>query len=178
VTGTHALATLGTVELRRGDFRQAAVYLQQALDDSRELGNHRFSYALSVLGMVRLAEGDHEQSFRLLQQALDQSRATSDRVVETHTLNCLGEAWLAAGRPGQALAAHAEALILAEETGNSYEQARAHRGRARAHQAAGDDIAEIRRQQHAALAIYAELGAPEADEIRAEMAAVRPADAS
>ena len=74
------------------------------------------------------------------------------------------------GQPGQACAQHAAALGLAIADGDKYQQARAHHGLARACQAAGDP-GQARHHWQQALALYTDLGAPEADQVRAQLAA-------
>ena len=62
------------------------------------------------------------------------------------------------------------ALAAALLIGNRHEQARAHRGLARALTAAGRDD-EARPHWNSALDLYQRLGVPEADELRASLAA-------
>lgn len=96
-------------------------------------------------------------------------RQIGDRQAEADTLNSLGEAFLGTGCPAEARIHHAAALDSASQTGNTYEQARAHNGLGRTHRVAGD-LGEARHQRQQALALYESLGAPEADQIRAEIA--------
>jgi hypothetical protein len=71
----------------------------------------------------------------------------------------------------------ADAASVATQAGEKYEQARAHHGLARAHQASGDSArADIHWKQ--ALTLYTEFGAPEADQIRAQLAAGQHAPTS
>ncbi len=65
-------------------------------------------------------------------------REIGDRDGEAEALNAAGEALLAAGRPVDACAQHAAALVLASQNGERFQQARAHDGLAAAHAAAGD----------------------------------------
>ena len=67
---------------------------------------------------------------------------------------------------GQARAQHHDALTLARQTGARYEQARAHDGLARAYQATGD-CSHARRHWQQALAVYTDMGVPEAGQVRA-----------
>jgi hypothetical protein len=61
------------------------------------------------------------------------------------------------------------ALGLASQVGDKYEQARAHSGLARGYQATGEP-ARAHRHLQQALALFTELGAPEADQLRAQLA--------
>jgi tetratricopeptide (TPR) repeat protein len=97
-------------------------------------------------------------------------REMGDRSSEAETLNSLGDVLLATGQPGDARAQHAAALGLAGQVGDRYEQARAHYGLARVCDAAGDPSRALPHWRQA-LALYAELSAPEAGQIRARLAA-------
>ena len=70
--------------------------------------------------------------------------------------------------PAAALDRHRAALALARQTGDRYEQARAHDGLARALGDAGRPEADEHRQQ--ALAGYAALGVPPADPVHCQRA--------
>jgi tetratricopeptide (TPR) repeat protein len=81
---------------------------------------------------------------------------------------------IASGRPAEALTEHSAALGLAAEAGERYEQARAHQGLAAAYHASGDLAAALVHWRQA-LRRYARLGSPEADEVRARLAAASDA---
>ncbi|MGH3155040.1 MAG: tetratricopeptide repeat protein [Streptosporangiaceae bacterium] len=85
-------------------------------------------------------------------------------------MNALGEIALATGQPGQAHTRYTAALDIAAQIGRRYEQARAHRGLGHSYLATGDQR-QARHHWQQALALYAELGAPEAGQIRALVAA-------
>jgi DNA-binding SARP family transcriptional activator/Tfp pilus assembly protein PilF len=165
-----ALLTLGEVSLRQGAYQHATGLLQQALALLNEIGdrNHE-AIALARLGEAYLRLGRHEQAASHLRQALALARETGDRHDEADTLNGLGEVFLGTGQPGQARVQHASALSLATQTGVKYQQARAHHGLARAHQAIGDP-GQARRHWQQAFTLYTSLGAPEADQVRAQLA--------
>lgn len=93
------------------------------------------------------------------------------RVVEADALNGLGDVLFHTGEAGKARVHHTAALRLASEAGGPLEQARAHSGPARACQADGDSL-QARHHWQQALTRYAAIGAPEADEIRARLAAI------
>jgi tetratricopeptide (TPR) repeat protein/transcriptional regulator with XRE-family HTH domain len=176
----HTLGSLGAAEVRQGEYVQAAEHLRLALALNREISYRAGeAYTLSVLGELCLAEGRHQAAFDHLFEALAQVREAGDKIIETATLNILGGVFLAVGQPDQACTQYASALALASEMGDDYEQARAHCGLASGYRAAsaaghgsihGSD-AEVRHHWETALAIYAELAAPEADQIRAQLAA-------
>lgn len=164
-----ALVNLGEVSLRQGAYQDATRQLHQALALARELSdrNHEAS-ALVRLGEVCLRQGHHDQAAGHLQQALALAGETGDKEDEAEALNGLGEVLTVTGQPALARARHAAALELASQIGGKYQQARAHSGLARAWQAVGA-LDEARRHWHQALSRYTELGAPEADQVRAHL---------
>ena len=64
---------------------------------------------------------------------------------------------------------------MASEIGDQYERARAHNGLARTFHATGD-AGQARRHWQQALALFTELGAPEADQVRAQLTAAHDAE--
>ncbi len=168
----NALANLGVVYLRQGRYEQADDDLRQALTLFRETGNRvGVGYALANLGVVNLRQGRHEQAADDLRQALTVFRETGDRDGEAEALNRMGETLHATGQSEQARAQHAAALALAVETGDRYQQARAHAGVAHTRHAAGEHGLAGQHWQHA-LTLYTELGVPDADDVRAHLAAL------
>jgi tetratricopeptide (TPR) repeat protein/transcriptional regulator with XRE-family HTH domain len=168
---TVCLANLGVVDLRRGRYQQAGRYLKRALALSQEIGNPiNTAYSLTNLGAVDLRQGRYRQAESRLRQALILSREFGERSSEAEARNGLGEVLLAAGRPGDARAEHATALSLASQIGEVYEQAHAHSGLAASHYATGESGRAVCHWQEA-LMLYARLGCPEADSVRARMAA-------
>ena len=95
-------------------------------------------------------------------------RDIGGRTNETDALNCLGEVLTALGQPGQAGAQHRQALTLASEASDRYQQARAHDGLARAYHAAGDTRA-ARYHWEIALSLYHDLGVPDEKQARAAL---------
>jgi tetratricopeptide (TPR) repeat protein len=165
-----ALGNLGAYRLRQGRLGQAARLLQSSLVLSREIGNRNVeAVALARLGEVRSRLGHFQQAVDRLQQSLAVACAAGNRDDEADALNTLGEVFLAAGRPRDARDRLGAALELATETGLEYEQARAHDGLGHAYRVTGD-AAEAHRHWQQALSIFAELGVPEADQVRAQLA--------
>jgi DNA-binding SARP family transcriptional activator/tetratricopeptide (TPR) repeat protein len=167
----RALLNLGIVEERQGLYQRAGRHLQQALDMFREAGDRSGqAYALTSLGDVDVRRGRDQQATSRLQRALAMFRLTGDRSGEAKALNGLGESLLAAGRPSEGRPQHATALYLASQIGDRYEQARAHNGLASSFIAAGDED-QARQHWGEALTHFADLGAPEAAEVSAQLAA-------
>jgi tetratricopeptide (TPR) repeat protein/DNA-binding XRE family transcriptional regulator len=172
------LDRIGLIDLARGDYQQASSHHQQALALYRETGDRMGqASAMARLGLACHGQGRYEQAARHLQRALTLNEEISDLVGQAGTRNGLGAALLAIGRPADARTQHSAALKLAGQAGNQYEQARAHDGLASSYQASGGP-AKARRHWQQALALYIDLGSPEADQIRAKLAQATTAAAS
>lgn len=165
-----ALANLGEIELRQDRHEQAASYLREALDGFRQVGD-RVSEADTVanLGITELRQGRPADALDFLNQALAICRQTGDVPRQALALNGLGDVQLAMEHPAQARRHYDAALELAARAGEKYEQARAHAGLGNAYQASGAR-SQARRHWREALAGYSDLGAPEADQVRARLA--------
>ncbi len=170
----RALSNLGIVDGRQGRYSQATDHLQLSLALCRTTGDRvGEAGALTNLGDVELRRGRHQQATSHLKQALALYRATGYPGGEAEALNSLGELLLATGRPADARTQHDAALGLASQTGDQYQQARAHHGLGRAQHALGHP-SRARRHWQQALTRYADIGAPEADQIGALLAADDP----
>jgi DNA-binding SARP family transcriptional activator/tetratricopeptide (TPR) repeat protein len=166
----HALCSLGEVDLRQGDDGRAAGHFERALALFRETGSRSGeARALAGLGDASLRQGRYEQAAEKHQRSLAVCSEIGDLSGQASALNGLGEVLLASGQCSDARAQHAAALSVTSQSGEQYEQARAHNGLARACHAAGDS-GLARRHWHEALTIYASLGAPETDQVRAHLA--------
>jgi hypothetical protein len=97
-------------------------------------------------------------------------RLAGERYGEATALNGLGEAASAAGHADEALAYHAAAQTAAADFGGRGEVARAHAGLAQAYRALADGT-QADEHLRRALDLYAELGSPEAEQMRARQAA-------
>jgi DNA-binding SARP family transcriptional activator len=165
-----ALSRLGVLWARLGQYQRAIRCQRQSLAVSRDIRNPaEEATALAELGKVEVRLGRHYQAAGHFRQALEICRETNNRAVEVMALNGLGEALLATGQPGQAHGEYAAALTGAREISDRREQASAHDGLGRVHHA----TRELRKARHhwkQALAIYARLGAPEADQVRDRLA--------
>jgi DNA-binding SARP family transcriptional activator/Tfp pilus assembly protein PilF len=168
---SFALARLGRIYLRQSHYEQAARCFSDSLALFHKAGSKASeAEILTLLGLVRLRQGRYDQATDHQQQALSLSREVGDRSVEAIALNGLGETLLATGRPADATATFVAALELTTHD-HAYQAARAHQGLGRAYHVTGDARRALEHWQ-AALALYAELGAPEADEVRAQLAAL------
>ncbi len=165
------LSNLGRAYRAQGRWHQALECTQRSLVLCRDTGNRvGEAYALAYLGDIYLIQDRHDQAMDHHQQALAIFRQTGDQPGRAQALNSIGEALRAVGQPVRARAEHAVALRLASQTGDKYEQARAHNGLAHCHHPVGDP-AQAHHHWQQALALYAELGVPEAGQIRAQLSA-------
>jgi tetratricopeptide (TPR) repeat protein/transcriptional regulator with XRE-family HTH domain len=157
----EALGQLGIVYRHQGRYAEAEDLHRQALDIVRAAGNRAAEgYALGHLGTVYERMGRHAEAVDHHRQALDIAEEIGNSNLTAEVLNRLGDT-LRASDPAQAEALYRRALDLTAKTGNRYQLARAHHGIAST--SADPDDARQHRQQ--ALALYHELGVPEASEV-------------
>jgi DNA-binding SARP family transcriptional activator/Tfp pilus assembly protein PilF len=165
----RALSNLARVNIRLGRCQEAVGQLQQALALCHQTGSRiSQAYILVSLGEADLRQGHLKQAAGHQRRALALFREAGDRSGEVEALNGLGQASAAAGEPEQARTEYAAALSVARQIGDKYEQARAHDGLAHSYCVAGDH-AQARLHGQQALTLYSELGAPEADQVRARL---------
>jgi tetratricopeptide (TPR) repeat protein len=85
-----------------------------------------------------LRQGQPDDAARYLGEAAAKYRELGSRSGEADALNSLGEVLVATGRRHHGRAEYAAALGLAAQTGDKYQQARAHRGLGQACRASRD----------------------------------------
>ena len=95
-------------------------------------------------------------------------RETGQRDNEAGALNGLGEAAHATDRATEALGYFTAAQVIAAEVGIREQEARALTGLGNAY-CALDRLARAREHYQRALALYIDLGAPQADQVRARL---------
>jgi tetratricopeptide (TPR) repeat protein len=172
------LDSLGEVEMRSGRYGPAGEHLLQALTLYRQLGDHNGeAWALESLGTLHARLGQPDQAIEHHQQALAIFRETGERDGEACALNGLGEAAHTAGRDADALTHHTAAHAIAADAGDREQQARAHSGLGQAHYTLGN-LALAREGYQHALALYTDLGLPQADQIRTHLAQLATSDNS
>jgi DNA-binding SARP family transcriptional activator/Tfp pilus assembly protein PilF len=155
----YALASLGDVAARQRDSRRAVTCYREALTIFRRT-NERAGTALALDGL-----GAVTHDVVVLREALEIFRQLGERAGETRAANSLGEVLTASGRPADGRVEHLTALTLAAEMGDRYEGGRAHAGLARVAEMLDDpDTAGGHWRQ--AWSRYAQIGAPEAQDIR------------
>jgi DNA-binding SARP family transcriptional activator/tetratricopeptide (TPR) repeat protein len=162
------LGNLGMIHERLEQHDDAIRHFRQSLAITAKSGDHRISsHNLTNLGNVFGRLGRHAEAAVQHLQALALARETGDRGAEGEILNNLGDTRCATGHLTEALALHHQALALAREVRDRHEEARAHHGAGTALQVS--DPGSARQQWAAALAIYRELGVPEADALRDQL---------
>jgi tetratricopeptide (TPR) repeat protein len=165
----HAMSKIGELNVRRGRLAGAADFFEQSLAICRRIDNPvGLADGLRNLGDVSLRQGDYQQAISYLRQALAVHRQAGSQHGEIMTLRTLAEALHGVGQPAAARAELEAALRLATETGNTYQQATAHHDLAESHHRAGRDE-QARHHWQQALDLYAQLGAPEADQVRSRL---------
>jgi tetratricopeptide (TPR) repeat protein len=158
----YALDALGLVDLRLRRPVQAADHHRHALTLFRQVGAREGEGdACSNLGNACRWLGDHEQAVEHHRRSIALFREMGDPGGLVTALNSLGETLCAAGRAPRARVAHTIALTIATQIEERYEQACAHRGLAHVHHVAGD-ADQARRHWQLALALFVDLGVPEA----------------
>lgn len=167
----EALGNLGLVYQRKGELTTAIDHHRRALALFQQVG-YRIgeAYALNDLGTVHMRLGQPTEAAHHLRQALLQFRELDVRAGEAEALNGLGEALYAAGVLNDAVARHADALAVAVDIGDRYEQGRAYAGMAAIHESLGE-VDRARRCREQALTAYRGLDVPEAEALRARLTA-------
>ncbi|WP_291415893.1 tetratricopeptide repeat protein [Actinophytocola sp.] len=166
-----ALDHLGVIEQLTGHYEQAGEHHRQALALSRQIGDpDDEARALNNLGDLARRTGRYGESVGHYERSLSLYRDLGDPAGQATAVNGIGEVALATGDHARALAAHAEAHMYASKIGQQPEQARACAGLGEVHHHLGE-AAEAREQWQQALALYEELGVPEAGEMRARLTA-------
>jgi tetratricopeptide (TPR) repeat protein len=176
--GTCTLVNLGNLHARLGQYTEALDYHQQALDVHRTAHDRvGEGETLSYLGETYLRSGRLDQARERLGEALEISRATGDRGSEAHTLNVLGETLRALGDGDDAAERHEAARVITIEIGDDAECARALRGIGHVRY---DELRWHAAREHwtEALTIYADLGLPEADQVRELLTALDEAEST
>jgi DNA-binding SARP family transcriptional activator/tetratricopeptide (TPR) repeat protein len=169
------LNNLASVEMRVERYAEAAAHLREALAAIEELGSDRGrAHALDTLGILHLRLGEPDLATEHFQRALTEFRRVGERVGQAWSTNGLGEVARFNGDAAAALALHADALAIAVAAGSRYQQARAHAGVGHAHRSLGNQGRARTHYEHAYLG-YLELDMPDAEEMRAALAAVAAA---
>ena len=165
----HSLATLA---VRQGRYADALDHAEQSLRLYRAIGyKHGEANCLNTLGWFRAHLGDYQQARMLCQQALTLNAEVGDRVLEACAWDSLGFIEQQLGNSPEAAACYERSLRAIRETDRRPGAAAIlmHLGDAR--HAAGE-LRQAREAWQQALAVFEDLGRPDADAIRAKLAGV------
>ena len=122
----NALSDLGVVHRMTGQYQEAALVLDQALDMYRQLGDRPGqANALLDLGALRLVTGDYASAASTLRTALEIYRDVGDLFGQAHALNYLGDAQRMTGDYLAATEALDAALSMYRRLGNRRGEANA-----------------------------------------------------
>jgi tetratricopeptide (TPR) repeat protein len=166
------LNILGCEAARQGRMDESLAHHRRAMQIHRA-NNDRFgiSVANDGLGLAYLAGRRYREACEHFEIALTVARESGDVISLAGILNNLGEGRTGAGEFSLGVVHHREALDRARQTGDRFEQARALDGLAKAHVGAGQHP-DARDCWLEALAIFEDIGAPEAAEIRGRLSGV------
>ena len=140
----NALALLGDVRRLTGDYPGAARDLHEALELYERLGDRLGQANVRTLqARVRGATGDHQGAIPELRVAVDLFRRIGARGNETWALNHYAAVVAATGDHIQALTLYRDALLLARETHQPDDEARALEGLGECHLNSGDTEAGV-----------------------------------
>ncbi|MFF1610614.1 tetratricopeptide repeat protein [Amycolatopsis sp. NPDC058278] len=158
-----ALCNIGEHHRWCGNHVKAVEYLRQSGRIAENLGSAGLGApVLAALGSAYAGLGRPKQADDHFRRALEFARTGGNTNLEVTALNDL-----AATKTGdEAISLYEKALALTRRTGHLRERAIAQHGLGVAHRAAGNHL-EATSHLEAALVAYAELRAPEAEEVRA-----------
>ncbi len=153
-----AYRSLGFAYTAIGNYDSAATALRQAMGLARALGNPRVT-ADTLVAEAQLAplRGDSARALQICEQALAASRAAAYRRGEALADIELAKLQMAAGRPRLARAPLEQALTIATQLGQPYDEANARRALGMVHAALGE-TSGAQQEYAAALAIERRIG--------------------
>ncbi|BEL04459.1 tetratricopeptide repeat protein [Actinoplanes sichuanensis] len=165
-----ALTNLGEVEAKQCLHGSATEHLHQALALCRQSGFRAGEgWTMNSLGTLYVGLARPAEATEHYQDALAIFREIHDRAGEVSALNGLGEAAHTAGRLAESVTHHTAANTIAAEIPDRDQQARSHTGLGHAQRALGSPV-HAHSHYRRALALYTDLGLPEADQIRTHLA--------
>jgi tetratricopeptide (TPR) repeat protein len=163
------LGNLGGVSAKQGDLDQATTYYKQSLTIFRQLRDGlEEAWTLRSLGEVSAEQGDLDQAITYNKQSLAICRKLRFRLEEAKALRSLGRVSAEQDDLDQATTYYKQSLAIYQETGDRRGEAKTLRRLGNTVKRAGDTEA-AHTYWSAALAILDDLGAPEADQVRAQL---------
>ncbi|MEO6091367.1 MAG: tetratricopeptide repeat protein, partial [Umezawaea sp.] len=168
----RALVTLADTLQDVGRTEDSEAHYREAIEVSRTAGSRwTEANAHHNLGLLYLASGRNAEAPTWLRAALGMYREVGEQCGESICHSDLSGALLAEGRFDEAAASARSALTLATDAASPYHQALAHDRLATVFDRQG--VAGAVSHWQRALALYTELDAPEADQVRARLARTR-----
>ncbi|MQA02994.1 MAG: tetratricopeptide repeat protein [Streptosporangiales bacterium] len=170
-SAASTLVNLGVVYVQLGYYDRALACAEEARATTEQIGDHDdLADTHNLLGVLATRRGEHGTARDHHARALALSRQIGQPSLEADALNGLGEAHHAAGDATAAVAHHEQALALADRLGDAMLVGRARHGLGRVLLADGaPELAEP--HLTAALAAYTRMRAPEATQVRDDLAA-------
>ncbi|MGH8897100.1 MAG: tetratricopeptide repeat protein [Egibacteraceae bacterium] len=159
-----ALNRFGIAYWQQQRLDEAIACFEQSLALRRELGDREGEdKALNNLGSVFAEQRRFDEAIACLERSLAISREIGGSA--RRTLNSLGDLYRSQGRAAEAIACYEQSLVTCREVGDRHTEAlNLHKLGLMIHAVQGSSAA--RTYWADALAIFADLGAPEADEVR------------
>jgi tetratricopeptide (TPR) repeat protein len=154
---------------QQGRYEEALSQAQQAFELFRA-AEHRTGQAraLNAVGWFHIQLGGHETGLMHCGQALDLQEEIGDQFGQAESLSSMARAYLHLGRQDEAIAHYEQALRLAHEFGMRQNEANILVGLGDAH-LAGGHAATAHDAWRRALAIFFELGHPNASQVRSKL---------
>lgn len=166
-----ALLNMGFLESKVGRIEDGIHCFAEALAMFRDVGDgYGEAMALNNLGQAYQIAGRHDEALDLLHQALKIFTATGDRYNQGMVLDSISDSYRSVGQHARALTLLRDVLELRRNSADRKGEALTLDHIAEAFQSLGE-VAEARRHWQLALAIFEDLGDPDADAIRDRLAA-------
>lgn len=167
-----ALERIGLVDMAEGAPDLAITRFAESREILQKLGRQRgVAIATRRIGETQRDLGRYDDALRELAGARRIFADLSDLYLETRTLTSLAQTLLLAGRAAEAVEPLKVALAAAARLGSRYEQARAAHFLGKAAVMLGD-VPAARRHLSDALAGFEASAAPDADQVRGELASL------
>jgi DNA-binding SARP family transcriptional activator/tetratricopeptide (TPR) repeat protein len=168
----HAHRTMTWVFDRQCEYREALHHAEQALQlfaqDGHRSGEAR---ALNAVGWFHYRLGEYALALDICQRALELQREIGARYDQPDTLDSIARAHYQLGHDEQAVCCCQEAIQLYKEFGHRYNEADEFMLLGEMHSAAGQ-VELARAAWKHAISIFNRLDRPEADAVRAKLAAL------
>ncbi len=175
---SNAIANQAVVHRRRGDLARALALNERALgfyrrDAVDRPGSRRYvAITLRSIALVDMEACRYPQAERHLRESLRLCAELGMAMDVARAWNALGRVLALAERLGDAAVAYEAAVAAGEVCGSRFEEAIAQRGLGAVAAATGDR-GRAERCWEAALDLLTSLGSAKADEVRADLAALR-----